>query len=153
MIVGCSRTVTGPLSFQPPTDWNVKHDALAGLDFYTVTAKTPGEGLLMFSRWVPPSRPDEVPALVQKLADGFREQAKKSSEFALVSNEYRVERFAGEYCQGNFALFQTASGGTNTVVVMFMMSVDGKVWNGQFTGSPDAWTRALTAIKSLKNAG
>ena len=153
VLVGCSRTDIGPLSFQSPADWKVKHDTLGGLDFYTVTAKAPDEGLLMFSRWVPPSTPEDMPGLVRKLADGFREQAKKSSKFALTSEEYRVEPFAGEYCQGSFAVFQTASRGTNTVVAMFMMSVDGRVWNGQFTGSPDAWKHAFTVIKSLKKAG
>ncbi len=153
MVVGCSQTSRGPLSFQSPTDWKVEHKTPGGLDFYTVTGKTPDDGLLMFSQWPPPSRPEDIPALVQNLADGFRDQAKKSSEFALASEEYRVEQFAGEHCQGSFAAFEIASNGTNTVQAMFMMSVDGRIWNGQFTGPLESWRQALTVLKSIKNNG
>jgi hypothetical protein len=153
LLVGCSPTGKGPLSFQSPADWKVEHKAPGGLDFYTVTGKTPDEGLLMFSQWPPPSRAEDIPALVQKLADGFREQAKKSSEFTLASEDYRVEQFAGEHCQGSYAAFQITSGGSNTVQAMFMMSVDGRVWNGQFTGPSDAWKQALVVLKSIKKNG
>lgn len=153
VLVGCSQAGKGPLSFQSPTGWKVEHRTPGGLHFYAVTAKTPNEGLLMFSQWPPPSRPEDIPALVQKLADGFRDQAKKSSEFTLTSEEYRVEQFAGEHSQGSFAAFQITSSGTNTVQAMFMMSVDGKIWNGQFTGPPDAWQQALTVLKSIKTDG
>ncbi len=153
MVVGCSKTGRGPLSFQFPTDWKVEHKTPGGRDFYTVTGKTPGKGLLMFSQWPPPSSPEDIPGLVQKLADGFRERAKKSSAFALASEDHRVEQFAGEHCQGSFAVFQLGSGGTNTVQAMFMMSVGRRVWNGQFTGPPDAWKQAITVLKSIKNDG
>jgi hypothetical protein len=153
ILVACSRTARGPLTFQSPTGWKVEHQTPGGLDFYTVTGKTPDEGLLMFSQWPPPSSPEDTPALVQKLADGFLEQAKKSSKFTLTSEDYRVEQFAGENCQGNFAVFQVGSGGRKTVQAMFMMSVAGRVWNGQFTGPPDAWKQALTVLKSIKKDG
>lgn len=153
MLVGCSRTDRGPLSFQSPVGWKVEHHAPGGLHFYTVTAQTPDNSLLMFSPWPPPSSPEDIPALVQKLADGFRDQAKKSSEFALASDEYRVEQFAGEHSQGSFAAFQVTSNGTNAVQAMFMMNVDGRLWHGQFTGPPDAWEQALTVLKSIKKDG
>jgi hypothetical protein len=34
-----------------------------------------------------------------------------------------------------------------------MMSVDGKIWNGQFTGTPDGWKQALTVLKDVKRNG
>ena len=153
MLVGCSRAGSGPLSFQSPKGWKVEYKTPGGLDFYTVTGKTPDEGLLMFSQWPPPSKPEDIPALVQKLADGFREQAKKSSEFTLTSAQYRVEEFVGTHCQGSYATFYVTSRGANTVQAMFMMSVGGRVWNGQFTGPVDAWKQALTVLKSIKKAG
>ncbi len=153
LLVGCSPKGKGPLSFQLPADWKAEHKTSGGLDFYTVTAKTPDEGLLMFSQWPPPSRPEDIPALVQKLADGFREQAKKSSGFTLASEDYKFEKFAGEHCQGSYAVFQIPSGGKNTVQAIFMMSVDGRVWNGQFTGPSDAWKQVLVVLKSIKKNG
>ncbi len=153
VFVGCSPTSKGPLSFQVPAGWTVEHQTAGGLHFYAVTAGTADEGLLMFSQWPPPSRPEEIPGLVQKLADGFLDQAKQSSEFTLASHEYRVEPFTGARCQGSHAVFQARSGGTNVLQTMFMMSVDGRVWNGQFTGPSNAWIQAIEVLKSVKNDG
>jgi len=132
LLVGCSPVSKGPLSFHSPTGWKVEHQTPGGrLHFYTVTASTPDGGLLMFSQWPPPSKPEDIPTLVQQLADGFLKEAKKSSEFTLTSDEYRIEQFAGEQCRGSYATFQTSIGGTNALQTMFMMSVDGEIWNGQ----------------------
>ena len=153
MLVGCSPTGSGPLSFQTPTDWRIEHKTSGEHEFYTVTAKTPNGGLLMIYQWPAPSRPEEIPALVQKIADGFLEQVKRSSDLKLTSEEYRVEQFAGEHCRGSFAAFQVASNGTNTVQTMFVMSVDGGIWFGQFTGPSDAWKKALTVLRGIEKNG
>ena len=34
---------------------------------------------------------------------------------------------------------------------MFMMSVDGQTWNGQFTGSPDGWKESLKLLKTIRS--
>jgi hypothetical protein len=153
VLVGCSPASKGPLSFQSPPGWKVEHQTPGSLHFYSVTASTPDGGLMMFSQWPPPSRPEEIPALVRQLADGFLKIAKKSSEFRLASEEYRVEQFSGEHCQGSYATFQTISSGSNTLQTMFMMNVAGRIWNGQFTGPSDGWKQALTVLKSIKNDG
>ncbi len=152
-LVGCSPVGKGPLSFQSPARWKVEHQTPGGLHFYTVTAGTADGGLLMFSQWPPPSRPEEIPGLVQKLADGFLNKAKQSSEFTLVTQEYRVEQFTGPQCQGSYAVFQISSSGTNVLQAMFMMSVDGTVWSGQFTGPSNAWIQAIGVLKSVKKDG
>ena len=137
MLVGCSPAGKGPLSFQSPAYWTVEHTAPGGLDFYTVTARAPGGGLLILSRWPPPSRHEDIPNLVRQLADGFLKEAKKSSEFRLGSEEYRFGQFVGQHSQGSYATFQVAtSSGTNTLQVMFMMSAGGSIWNGQFRAYP-----------------
>ena len=151
-LVVCS-IADGPLAFQAPEGWKVEHKK-TGIDFYAVTGKTPDEGLLMFSPWPVPAKPEEIPAMVQHLADRFKEQAKKGSEFSLAGEEPRVEPFAGENCSGSYASFQLAtSSGKSAVQTMFMMTVDGKVWNGQFTGSLDAWKQAFKLLKSIRKEG
>ena len=152
-LVGCSSAGKGTLSFQSPVGWKVEHQTPGGLHFYTVTAGTADGGLLMFSQWPPPSGPEEIPGLVQKLADGFLNQAKQSSGLTLASHEYRVEQFTGSQCQGSYAVFHIRSGGTNVLQTMFMMSVDGSVWNGQFTGPSSAWIQAIGVLKSIKKNG
>ena len=152
ILAGCSVADQGPLSIQPPAGWKIGHQAREGLDFYTVTASAPGGGLLMVSRWPPPNQPAEIPALVGQLADGFLKIAKKSSEFTLAGEEYRIEQFAGGHCQGSSASFQIRSGRTNILQSLFIMSVDGKIWNGQFTGPAESWSQALTALKNVKTA-
>ena len=131
----------------------MEHQTPGSLHFYTLTAGTADGGLLMFSQWPAPSRPEEIPSLVQKLADGFLGQAKQSAELTLTSHEYRVEQFTGSQCQGSFAVFQVSSGGTNVLQTMFMMSVDGRVWNGQFTGPSNAWIQAIGVLKSVRGDG
>lgn len=107
----------------------------------------------MFSQWPPPSRPEEIPGLVQNLADGFGDQVKKSPEFSHASHEHRVDQFTGLECQGSYAVLRTSSGGTNVLQSMFMMSVDGRVWNGQFTGPSNACIQAIGVLKSVKHDG
>ncbi len=145
-------TEKGTLAIQPPAGWNLEHRTAGGLvDFYALkTGSGEVEGLLMFSKWPPPNRTEEIPGIVRKLADGFLEEAKKSAEFTLSSEKYEIEQFAGDHCQGSYVTFQTASGGTDALQAMFMMSVDGEMWSGQFTGKPDHWTVALGLLKALK---
>ncbi len=138
--------------FQSPAGWTAKHQAPGGLDFYSVTTSTPGTGVLMFSPWPPANRPEDIPTLVQQIADGFRKQAKQSGT-ALASEDYRMEQFAGSYCQGSYATFRTGGPGTNTVQTMFMISVDGRIWNGQFTGPEADWKQAITLLRSIKKHG
>src|SRR5215831_12871885 len=123
--VGCSHPSNGPLSFQLPAGWKMKHKAAGGFDFYTVTVGTGDQALLMFSQWPAPSRPEDIPGLVQKLADAFRNEAKRSS-IALASQQCRMEQFAGSQCQGSCAVFQTSSGSTKVLQKMFMMTLDGR---------------------------
>jgi hypothetical protein len=136
---------------QVPPDWKVERQHPGRLDFYSVTTGSPGFGLLMFSRWPPQSSPDEIPDLVRKLADGFLERG-KGGQVNLVSDSYTVESFGGERCKGNYAVFQTGTNG-NAVAAMFMMSVNGEIWNGQFTGTMDDWVKSLQLLGTIKPRG
>ena len=150
MLVGCSQSNKDPLLFQTPDGWKVEHKSPGGLHLYAVTAGPPGGGLLMFSQWPPPSRPEDIPTLVRQLADGFLKQAQQSSKFALTRHEYQIEQFNGEQCEGSYAAFQIGSSGANILQTMFVMSVDGSMWNGQFTGPSNEWAQALTVLKSIR---
>jgi hypothetical protein len=156
LFVGCSRSVPvgkGPLAVEPPPGWQLERTTTAGLEFYTLKTGSAGEGLLMFSKWPVPSKPDEIPGLLRKLADGFVAQAKKTTKFALSNDIYEVEQFAGPQCSGSYAAFRFKSPNTNTVQAMFMMSVEGEVWNGQFTGKPEQWPQALKLLTTIKRNG
>jgi hypothetical protein len=153
LLVGCSPANKSPLSVQLPANWKAQHKISEGDDFYTITAKTRADGLLMFSTWPPASGPENIPALVKTLADEFLKEAKKSPELTLVSESYQVEQFGGGVCHGSYATLQFSRGGANILQAVFVMEVDGRIWNGQFTGPPDAWKQALTVLKDLKKNG
>jgi hypothetical protein len=154
ILVGCSSASRGPLLFQSPTGWKVKHKPSGDLPFYTVIASTPDEGSLMFYQWPSPSRPEEIPTLVQQLADGFLKKANGHSEFTLASKEYRIEQLAGEHCQGSYVTFlATTSSGRRTLTAIFMINLTGKIWYGQFIGTPEAWKQAITVVQSIKKNG
>ena len=105
----------------------------------------------MFSKWPPRSRPEEIRDLVRTLADGFIEQAKGS--LTLISEKYEIEEFSGRQCKGSFVTFAFEIGDTHSVQAMFMMSIDGQIWNGQFTGTTEQWTEALDLLTSIKRNG
>jgi hypothetical protein len=156
LLVGCSRTVPvgqGPLAVEPTPGWQLQRTTTAGLEFYTLTKGSSGEGLLMFSKWPAPTKPDEIPGLLHKLADGFVEQAKKTTKFELSSDLYEIKEFAGAQCSGNYATFRFKSPNTNAIQTLFMMSVDEEVWNGQFTGKPEQWPQTLKLLMSIKRNG
>lgn len=103
----------------------------------------------MLSPWFQPTKPEEIPTAVQGIADSFIKQAPLSG-INLASREYRVENFNGAQGQGSYAVFQTSNAGKNTTQTMFMMSVDDRVWYGQFMGSSNSWPQALTILKSVR---
>ena len=152
--VACA--IDGPLQISPlPSGWKLQYQGTNGIDFYSVTSRKEGSGVLMFSKWPPPSRPEDIPALVRKLADGFVMQAKNSPEFTLTSEKYEVQQFAGDHCKGNYAIFQikSADGNNTGTLAVFMMSVDRQIWNGQFNGKMDDWVEALKLLKAITKKG
>ena len=153
LVVGCSPTSKESLAFQSPADWKVEHNTSGGFELYMLTGKTGEDGLLMFSEQSLSTRLEDIPELVQKLADEFRKNEKNSLEITLAGGDYNVEQFAGEHCQGSYAEFQITRGGTNAVQVMFMMSVDGRVWGGLFCGPLNDWQQALLVLKSIRKKG
>jgi hypothetical protein len=151
LIAGCSRAskdTTGPLSFQSPAHCKVEYQP--GIDLYSVMATNHSGGLLMFSRWPASSRPEDVPPLVQKLAELFLKKAQHSTQLTLANRKYHVEKFSGGDCQGSYAIFQVKAGDGIVFGTVFAMSVNGGIWNGQFTGSSNEWAQALTVLKSIR---
>jgi hypothetical protein len=150
LLFGCSPDANGPLSLRSPTGWKIEHKKSGRLHSYSMAAQVPSGGILEFSEWPVPGQTEEIPTLVRQVVDIFLQEAKTSSEFTLASEEYRIERFTGEACQGSCATFQMGGDATNTLLVIFMMSVGDKLWQGQFTGSLEAWNQAHTALKSAR---
>jgi hypothetical protein len=154
ILVGCSSASRGPLLFESPTGWKVKYTSSGDFPLYNVTASTPDEGVMMFYQCPSPSKPEDIPILIHQLADGFLKKANGHSEFTLASKDYRVEQIAGEDCQGSYVTFQaTTSSGKRTLSAMFVINLNGKIWCGQFTGTPDAWKQAITVVMSIKKNG
>lgn len=150
MLVGCSQSSHDPLTFQAPNGWKIEHQTPGGLHLYSVKAGPPGGGLLNFSPWLSQATPEELPALVRQLAETFLNEAQQSSKFTLASHKYQVEHFSGERCQGSYVVLQIGSSSTNLLQTMFMMSVDGSIWHGQFTGPSSEWSEAITVLKSIR---
>ena len=143
----------GPLEVTVPQGWTLEYKGENGVDFYSATPPSAGSGLLMLFKWPAPTRSAEIPVLVKKLADGFVKATAKSGKYKLTSKKYEVEKLRGEHCFGNHAAFWIKSGKDDLVQGIFMVSVDGQIWNGQFTGQSENWLAALKTLKSLKKKG
>ena len=153
LFAGCLSARPGSLSFQIPADWKSRDQPSGGVDFYAFTNKV--GNLLMFSPWSPRSKPEEIPALVRQLSDRFVKDVKDSqvlTNVTLSTHEYRIRQFSGAHCNGSYVTFEATvrTTGAKMLQAMFMMSVDSRVWNGQFTGPPDAWEQALAMLESVK---
>lgn len=143
----------GPLEMTVPDGWKLEYRGDNGVDFYSVTPASAGTGLLMFFKWPPPTRVEEIPMLVRKLADGFVKATAKAGKYKLNSKKYEVERLEGEHSKGNHAAFWLKSGKDDFMHGIFMMSVDGQIWNGQFTGQSEHWLQSLRLLKTIKKKG
>jgi len=143
----------GPLELTIPQGWTLEYKGEKGVDFYSLTPPSAGSGLFMLFKRPVPTRPAEIPGLVKKLADGFVKAAAKGGKYKLTSKKYEVESVSGEHCRGNHAAFWIKSGKDDLVQGIFMVSVDGQIWNGQFTGQSEHWLAALKTLKSLKKKG
>ena len=150
VFAACSSKDSESLSYQPPVNWKVEQKTLQGNGFFSLSAGTTERGLLICAKWPAPAKPEDIPALMQQVADGFLRESKKSSKLTLTSEEYHVEQFVGDHCQGRFATFQFKSGATNGLAALFFVSANHQIWNGQFIGQPEAWLEALGLLKSLK---
>ena len=153
LFAGCLTARPGSLSFQTPGAWKSLDQPSGGTDSYAFTNKA--GNLLMFSPWPPPSKPEDIPALVRQLSDRFVKDAKNAQALTNVSfptYEYRISQFSGPHCNGSYVTFEATVRSTGTKIwqAKFLMSVDGLVWNGQFTGPPAAWEQALAMLKSTK---
>lgn len=104
----------------------------------------------MFSPWPAPTKVTAVPQLVKELAVGFVAGIRKSNEISLISEEFTVEHFKGTQAEGRYVAFRFEKEESEAVQAMFMFSVAGNIWNGQFTGSKEEWKHSIELLTSLK---
>lgn len=151
--VGCSeftRPSSGPLKCSVPKGWKLDYKEVSkGADFYSVNPADPSKGVLMFYTWVPPSKPEEIPMLVQQMARIFPTSV-GTTNVTLAERKPAVHQFHGTACSGSFASYAFGNAADGFVQAIFMLHLDGQIWNGQFSGSPQDWTRSLELLKSLE---
>jgi len=138
------------LIVEAPAEWEVKYKSKKNLQFYTVTRRDGDKHLLMFSKWPVEGNIKQIPDLVKQLAENFLARASKNKDIKLKSEEYEIEKIEGDDLSGSFVLFSQEDGSTS---VLFMIGDKKGIWNGQFTGSSERWTEALTILKNLKVKG
>ena len=67
-------SAAGPLQIGPlPPGWKLQYNGSTanGTDNYVLTLSKPSSGVFLFSRWPPPSKPEDIPSLVREQADRF----------------------------------------------------------------------------------
>lgn len=142
-----------PLEMAVPDGWKMEYKSEKGVDCYVVTPSSESSGLLMLFKWPAPASAGEIPSLVRKMANNFAKATMKSGQYKLASARYELEPVVGGHCRGSHAGFRLKSGTSNLVQEIFMVSVDGQMWNGQFTGQPEHWPAALKMLTTLKKRG
>ena len=138
------------LIVEVPASWKVEFKGDKGMQFYTVTRKASDMALLMFSRSPGPGNVNQISEQIESLAKGFAEEAKDNKHFKLKTDKYKIEAIAGNEFSGSFVQFEIEAGITQT---MFMIGDAEGIWNGQFTGTKERWSEALSILKNLKKNG
>ena len=143
----CAEEAKQALIVEAPPSWKVEFKGDKGMQFYTVTRKEGDTALLMFSRWPAPGNVKQIPELIEAMAKGFVGRAKDNKDIKLKTDKYKIEEIAGDTFSGSFVQFEVDGGFTQT---MFMIGDTEGIWNGQFTGTKERWTEAVSILKKLK---
>ena len=134
---GCSRTHDGSLSFRLSSDWNLERDVSnEGRDYYMLYKRQNHliDSSLSIFRWDESTKPEEIPTFFRRYADGYFKLCQKGGS-VVNGTDMQFENFDGAQGQGSYAAFQVdKNGGKVQLETMFMMSIDGRVWHGNFLG-------------------
>jgi hypothetical protein len=93
---------------------------------------------------------NQIPEQIEVMAKKFAERAKDNKGLKLNSKEYTIKEIAGDTFSGSFVQFEIEGGFTQT---MFMIGDAEGIWNGQFRGTKESWSEALSLLKKLKKKG
>ncbi len=145
-----AEDIAQALIVEAPEPWEVKYKGKKNLQFYTVTRRDGAKHVLMFSKWPAAGNIDQIPDLVKQLAERFLATAEKNEKIKLKSKEYEIEKITGDEFSGSFVSFSQEDGSVQT---LFMIGDKEGIWNGQFSGSPENWTEAVTVLQTLKKKG
>jgi len=153
-VAGCSRgpaAHVSPIVLPPaPAGWTESYQYTNGIDFYVGTSSN--IGLLMFSKWFPASQPGDIPGIMKGMASDLAKSTPSATGRLRTLAPPPVQTFTGPNCRGYFALLHVPLA-TNALPLdscVFMMTIDGEIWNGQFNGKPAEWDAALGVLKQLK---
>jgi len=145
----------GPLKMSLPDGWKLEYTETNGLDCYNATPNKT-ETVCAFYKYPVPMNPGDIPATLMKITDGVSKGSKGYKEFTYVSEKYEVVPFAGEQCKGSYTVLKFISNTrTNSFVEtssLFMMTINGQIWNGHYQGTAEQWVQALGLLKSIKTA-
>ncbi len=135
------------LIVEAPDTWKIEFNNDKGIQFYTLTLKEGDTALLMFSRWPVSGNVKQIPEQIEAMAKGFVRLAKDRNDIKLKTEKYKIEEIAGDTFSGSFVKFEIDGGITQT---MFMIGDTEGIWNGQFTGTKEGWTEAISILMKLK---
>jgi len=137
-----------PLLVEAPKNWSIEFNGEKGLQFYTVKGpNSAGFDLLMFSRWPPGGKREDIPNMVSDMAKRFLATAKTTPALQDKIGETKMEEIKGDSFSGQAASFALPGGMLQTT---FMVSDGDGIWNGQFTGTSDGWKAAVGILQKLK---
>jgi len=131
-----------------PHTWKMEFTSKNGINLYSIKRKKSDTDLLMFSRWPMVTHLDQIPELTKAMARSFIETARNSKDFKLKSDKYVTKKIVGEQFSGGFVHFDIND---ELIQIIFVVGHKEEIWNGQFTGTKEGWTEALSILKKLKN--
>jgi hypothetical protein len=142
----------GPLKTSLPDGWKLECTETNGFDFYKATPKEAGDAYLLFYKCSVSMSPGDIPAALRDWADRILKKSEGHKEITVVSKKYELVAFGGEQCKGTYVDLKIVSNTSKVrfLDVIFMMTINGQIWNGQFQGTTEQWAQALGLLKSIK---
>lgn len=135
-----------PLEVEAGPEWSIEYQG-DGVSFYSLSREDQDDLHFMFSRWPAPGGRDQIPELVEKIAEGLLAEAKDNDEIQLAKHDYKIEILNKGDFPGRAAVFETENDELQT---MFFISDGRGLWNGQFGGSASVWAEAKEILAKLR---
>lgn len=134
-----------PLAVALPTGWKLSYTARS--EHYAIHSAD-GQNVLMFAPWPPPTGRSQIASTLTDMARSFVTNA-PSENIKLATTSFVIQPlFQGS--EGSFVKFEIVDGNSRIVQTVFMFPLHERIWRGQFTGTAEGWTNALTVLERFE---
>jgi hypothetical protein len=135
-----------PFDWKVPEGWKLTVDEKIQFHSFMIGG---GGGVMMFSKWPAPTKPEDISKTLKEMAGKFAELV-KTKGVTLKKDEATFGEIKGVLFEGSYALFEMKVPEDFVQTMYLVHDGKGNVFNGQFTGKATDWEKGLEMLKTAK---